>query len=103
MSSNLQRFDNIRGVGQLKGPIPHKDVYGKPINLIGLFDLTFDGKIIKLGIHAPEGSIVLIDNREFVIGITDFLEYESGTQIKSLAFETEITKQVIIDFVYVQN
>ena len=103
MDNNLKRFSYIKGIGQIKGPIPNKDIYGKHINLIGLFDLEFKGYIIKLGIHAPEGSLVLINNKEFIIGITDFLEYYTGTEITSLAFDSDITKDVVIDFVYIQE
>ena len=101
MDNNLKRFSYIKGIGQIKGPIPNKDIYGKHINLIGLFDLEFKGYIIKLGIHAPEGSLVLINNKEFIIGKTNFLEYETGTEITSLCFKSDITESCFIDFVYV--
>ena len=100
--ANLNRFEDIRGIGQIKGPIPNKDAGGNLINLIGLFDTEFKGYITKLSIYAPEGSIAVINHKEFVIGKTDFLEYETGTKITFLAFESEITKDFIIDFVYIR-
>lgn len=101
MTTDLNRFENINGIGQLRGPMPNKDVYGKYINLIGIFDIQFKGKIVKLSIHAPEDTIILINNKEFIIGKTDFLEYETGTEITSLCFKSDITESCFIDFVYV--
>lgn len=93
------RFRNIKGVGQIRGPLPNKDSQGNLINLMGLFNFTSDTLIIKLGIQAPIGSIININNKQFEIGRTGILEYETGLSINFLAFETEITKDVIIDFV----
>lgn len=100
--AQLNRFEDIQGIGQIKGPVPNKDAGGNLINLIGLFDTEFKGYITKLSIYAPEGTVAVINNKEFVIGKTDFLEYETGTKITFLAFESEITDKFMIDFVYVQ-
>jgi NifU-like protein involved in Fe-S cluster formation len=61
-----------------------------------------EGYITKLGIHAPEDSIVVINHKEFVIGKTDFLEYETGAKITFLAFESDFTENCFIDFVYMK-
>ena len=100
--ADLNRFEDIRGIGQIKGPVPNKDASGNLINLIGLFDTEFKGYITKLSVHAPEGTIIVINNKEFIIGKTDFLEYETGTKITFLAFESEFTDKCIIDFVYIR-
>lgn len=102
MNVDLNRFEHIRGIGQLRGPMPNKDIYGKYINLIGIFDIEFKGAIVKLSIHAPQDTILFINNKEFVIGKTEFLEYETGTKITSLSFKSDITEQVYIDFVYIR-
>ena len=99
--ASVNRFENIQGIGQIKGPIANKDAGGNLINLIGLFDNQYKGYITKLSIHAPEGTAVMINNKEFHIGKTDFLEYESGAKIYSLAFKNEITDKFIIDFIYI--
>lgn len=100
--ASLDRFEDIFGIGQIKGPVPNKDASGNLINLIGLFDTKFEGYITKLGIHAPESSIVVINHKEFVIGKTDFLEYETGAKITFLAFESDFTENCFIDFVYIK-
>ena len=99
--ATLSRFEDIQGIGQIKGPVPNKDAGGNKINLISLFDTQYKGYITKLSIYAPEGAILFINNKEFHIGKTEFLEYESGAKIYSLAFESEITDKFMIDFIYV--
>lgn len=100
--SKENQIRRISGRGQIRGPLQHKDSAENPINLIGLFDTSFRGYISKLSIQAPEDSVVYLNNKKFVIGKTGFLEFESGLKITSLAFDTEITKDVSIDFVYIQ-
>ena len=97
--SNINRFRNIKGIGQIKGPIPNKDDNGNLINLINYFEFTDNTSIIKLGIYAPVDTIVIINNKEFIIGKTEILEYETGANITFLAFKDKITKNVTINFV----
>lgn len=97
--NNLNRYKNIKGIGQIKGPIPNKDSDGKLINLINFFEFDDNTAIIKLGIQAPPGTIVVINNNDFEIGKTGILEYETGLTITFLGFKDEITKDIVVDFV----
>ena len=86
--------NNIKGIGQLQGPMSNKDRDGNIINLIENV-----APVVKLGIQAPECSIIRINDKNFIIGKTGILEYETGINVTFLGFETEITKDVVLDFV----
>ena len=56
--------------------------------------------LIKLGIQAPVGTRVKINNVEVKIGKTGIYELDSIVAIKTLIFLDETDDTVIVDFVY---
>lgn len=84
-------------VGQLKGPFKANE---------NLIDLIIDNATIKikyikhLGIQAPMGTIVVINNIETEIGKTGFYEVGNlNTQINSLYFTNPTDENIILDYI----
>ena len=60
-----------------------------------------DKPLIKLGIQAPIGTIVTINNKDIMIGRSGVYELNSDIEVRSLYFKNYANlHNVIIDYVY---
>lgn len=69
------------------------------IPLIRKQDNIVDYKgLLKLGIQAPEGTVMHLNGKRIRIGKTGIYELDYSVLVKTLVFETETT--ALIDYVY---
>lgn len=61
---------------------------------------TSKPQLYKLGIQAPEGTIVRVNNIDVKIGLTHIFELDQVVNVTSLIFPNGADSSVIIDYVY---
>ena len=92
-------------LGQVVGPFPaNKDLLDDD-GAIGVFTPQKERPVLyKLGIQAPKGTIVKINNANIKIGITGIYEIDLDMiPITSIIFPNSTQDDVIIDFIYTGN
>lgn len=88
-------------VGQVLGPFNANDDLLSENGAISVFTPeTTEPLLLKLGIQAPEGTIVKINNANIKIGKTGIYELDETVTIRSLIFPEGADENTIVDFVY---
>lgn len=95
-------YNRINGrIGQVVGPFAAgEDLLAKG-GAIDAFTMENTAPVIlKLGIQAPVGSYISINNVNIKIGKTGIYELDYRVEVKSLSFPDGADESVIVDFVY---
>ena len=98
----MSDYNRINGrLGQVCGPFSAGQDLMAPGGAIDTFTKeTTKPHILKLGIQAPTGSYVSINNVNIRIGKTGIYELDYRVVVKSLSFPDGADESVIVDFVY---
>ena len=87
-------------VGQVLGPFDETDLLSKEGKISQFTPELNRPTLIKLGIQAPIGTIVKVNNVEIKIGKTGIYELDTIVAIRSLIFPNGADDTTIVDFVY---
>lgn len=88
--------------GQIKASDQPNGIFLADQNIISLIQEAcnnqFSGSISRLGIEAPQGTFILINNRSIQIGKTGLYEV-NDVHITALAFVQNSTKEATVDYI----
>ena len=88
-------------VGQVTGPFPVNINLLSDEGAIGKFTPEITHPVLtKLGIQAPEGTVVKINDVPIRIGQTEIYELDETVEIKSVEFPDPTEDNVLVDFIY---
>ena len=87
-------------VGQVCGPFDTSDLLAEGGAISQFTPETTHPVLTKLGIQAPNGTLVEINGVQIKIGKTGIYELDEVVAVKSIVFPQSADDNTIIDFVY---